>query len=214
MPDKQRNVAILIFDQVEVLDFAGPYEVFNVTAELNDPAPFNVYTVAESTAPVRTRGQLSINPNYSITHMPLADILIVPGGSGSRALLRKPHVIDWLREQAGQVETLISVCTGALVLAKAGLLGGLTVTTHHEALPELEKLVDSTSTISLFKRYQDNGKILLAGGVSAGTDLSLYVVRKLLGDEALSKTLNEMEYAWSESEQLQWPQAVAYFQGH
>ncbi len=211
MSNRQRNVAILVFDQVEVLDFAGPYEVFNVTAELNDPAPFNVYTIAESTAPIRTRGQLSVNPNYSIYQMPPAQILIVPGGFGSRALLHKPHFINWLRDQAEQVELLISICTGALVLAKAGLLSGLTITTHHENLSELAPLVDSSSTITTDRRYFDNGKILLAGGVSAGIDLSLYVIRKLLGDMVLSKTLNEMEYAWSESAQLQWPEAVARF---
>src|SRR5262249_43351799 len=138
MSDRQRNVAILVFDQVEVLDFAGPYEVFNVTAELNDPAPFNVYTVAESTTPIRTRGQLSINPNYNIFQMPPAEILVIPGGFGSRALLRKPHLIDWLRAEAEKVEVLISICTGALVLAKAGLLSELTITTHHENLSELK----------------------------------------------------------------------------
>ena len=97
------------------------------------------------------------------------------------------------------------------MLAKAGLLSGLTITTHHENLSELEQLVDSSSTITVDHRYLDNGKILLAGGVSAGIDLSLYVIRKLLGDTVLSKTLNEMEYAWSESSQLQWPQAVERF---
>jgi transcriptional regulator GlxA family with amidase domain len=211
MLNGQRNVAILVFDQVEVLDFAGPYEVFNVTAELNDPAPFNVYTIAESAAPIRTRGQLSVNPNYSIYQMPSADILIVPGGFGSRVLLHKPHLINWLRAQAEQIEMLISICTGALVLAKAGLLSGLTIMTHHDNLSELEQLVDSSSTITVDNRYFDNGKILLAGGVSAGIDLSLYVIRKLLGDRVLSKTLNEMEYAWSESAQLQWPQAIERF---
>lgn len=207
----QRNVAILVFDQVELLDFAGPCEVFNLTARLNDPAPFNVYTIAESTGPIRTRGQLSVNPTYSIYQMPSAEILIVLGGFGTCALLHKPHLIDWLRAQAEQVEVLMSICTGALVLAKAELLSELTITTHHDNLSELEQLVDSSSTITVDNRYLDNGKILLAGGVSAGIDLSLYVIRKLLGDLVLSKTLNEMEYAWSESAQPQWPQAVERF---
>lgn len=203
-----RHVAILIFDQVEVLDFAGPYEVFNVTAELNDPAPFNVFTVAESNAPIRTRGQLSINPNYSIYDMPKADILLIPGGYGSRALLKNQHVIRWVQEQAEQVELLLSVCTGALVLGKAGLLNGLEVTTHHDNLDDLAALVDNTGTINRDKRYVDNGKIVTSGGVSAGIDMSLYVVRQLLGDEVLTKTLTEMEYPWTADNNIKWKDCI------
>lgn len=202
-----RNVAIMLFDQIEVLDFAGPYEVFNVTAELNDPAPFNVYTVAESTAPVRTRGQLSVNPNHSIYSMPPADILIVPGGAGSRALLTKPHVLTWLQTQATQVAHMVSVCTGAMVLGKAGLLDGLTATTHHDNLDDLRNLVGEGTTVVSDLRYTDNGQILTAGGVSAGIDLSLYLVQKLLGDEVL-KTLAEMEYPWTPATHLAWPESV------
>jgi transcriptional regulator GlxA family with amidase domain len=191
-----------------VLDFAGPYEVFNVTGELNDPAPFNVFTVAESSAPIRTRGQMSINPNYSITNMPPADILIIPGGYGTRALLKKPHLLDWVEEQAQRVEYLLSVCTGALVLAQAGLLDGMTVTTHHDNLGDLERIVQGRAQVGDEKRYYDNGKILTAGGVAAGIDLSLYVVRNLLGDEVLRKTLAEMEYAWTPATNLLWTDAI------
>ena len=203
-----RNVAIMLFDQIEVLDFAGPYEVFNVTAELNDPAPFNVYTVAESSAPVRTRGQLSVNPNYSMTSMPLADILIIPGGAGSHALLQKPHILDWVRTQHETVTHLMSVCTGSMVLGKAGLLDNLTVTTHHDNLDDLRDLCNASTTIGTDKRYYDSGKILTAGGISAGIDLSLYLVRKLLGDAILSKTLYEMAYPWTPNDNLTWPDQV------
>ncbi len=192
----QRNVGIMLFEEIEVLDFAGPFEVFNVTAELNDPAPFNVYTVAETHAPVKTRGKLNINPNYSIYSMPKTDILIIPGGAGSRALLGKPNVIAWLQGQYEQVQHLASVCTGSIVLGKAGLLDGLNVTTHHENLDELRQYVSDDTTIEA-KRYLDNGKILTSGGISAGIDMSLYLVRKLLGDEVLAKTLKEMEYTWT-----------------
>ena len=159
-----RNVAILIFDQIEVLDFTGPYEVFNVTAELNTtttpggpPPLFNVYTVAESNAPVRTRGQLSVNPNYNLYDMPPPSIVIVPGGAGCRPLLQKPHILEWLQKQYcnPNVEYVLSVCTGSLVLAKAGIfdnLGGefgnvrggeaIEVTTHHDNLNDLQELLD------------------------------------------------------------------------
>jgi transcriptional regulator GlxA family with amidase domain len=198
----------LIFEEVEVLDFAGPLEVFNVTAELNDPAPFNVYLVAETAAPVKTRGKLVVHPNYSLYDAPPADILLVPGGAGSRALLKKPHVLNWLREQAGRAERLCSVCTGALVLAKAGLLVGLTATTHHDNLDELRALVDERTTLVSDRRYVDNGQILMSGGVSAGIDMSLYLVRQLLGDDVLKKTLSEMEYSWTPATALTWPDDV------
>lgn len=200
---QQLNVAILLFEDIEVLDFAGPFEVFNVTAELNEPAPFHVYTIAESASPIKTRGKLSVNPNYSIYSMPAADILIVPGGAGSRALLTKPYLLDWLRVQAAQVKHLMSVCTGALVLGKAGLLDGLTVTTHHDNLDDLRQLV-SADTQVIETRYVDNGHILTAGGISAGIDLSLYLVRNLLGDSVLKKTVEEMEYHYTTDDALLW----------
>lgn len=203
-----RHVAIMVFDDVEVLDFAGPYEVFNVTRELSLLSEMNVFTVAESTAPVRTRGQLSINPNYSFTNMPKTDILLIPGGAGCRALLKKPHILDWLREQSEKVELLLSVCTGSLVLAKAGLLNGLSVTTHHGNLDDLERLTEGSTIIS-DKRYVDTGKIIMSGGVSAGIDMSLYVIRKLYGDAVLAKTLSEMEYPWTANDELEYPDCIA-----
>ncbi|HRL11769.1 MAG TPA: DJ-1/PfpI family protein [Aggregatilineales bacterium] len=202
-----RNVAILIFDQIEVLDFAGPYEVFTVAAELTDPTPFMVYTVAETSAPVRTRGLMSVNPNYALTNCPPPDILIIPGGAGTRPLLKRPMLIDWLRAQADRVELLLSVCTGSLLLARAGLLDGLRATTHHDNLPDLDALAPACEIVR-DARYVDNGRILTAGGVSAGIDLALYVVRNLLGDAALARTLNEMEYAWDGSLDLKWPAAL------
>lgn len=199
-----RHVAIMIFDDVEVLDFAGPYEVFNVTRELSLMSEMNVFTVAESTAPVRTRGQLSLNPNYSFTNMPQTDILLIPGGAGSRTLLQKPHIIEWIRQQHSKVEYLLSVCTGSLPLAKAGLLDGLEATTHHDNLDELAALVNEDTSIIRDKRYVDTGKIIMSGGVSAGIDMSLYVIQKLYGDEVLAKTLTEMEYPWTPDTGLNW----------
>lgn len=203
-----RHVAIMVFDDIEVLDFAGPYEVFNVTRELSLMSEMNVFTVAESTAPVRTRGQLSINPNYSFTNMPETDILLIPGGAGCRTLLKKPHILEWVREQSEKVELLLSVCTGSLILAKAGLLNGLSVTTHHDNLDDLERLTQGSTIIS-DKRYVDTGKIIMSGGVSAGIDMSLYVIRKLYGDAVLAKTLSEMEYPWTENDALEYPACIA-----
>jgi transcriptional regulator GlxA family with amidase domain len=206
-----RVVAIFIFDEMEVLDFAGPYEVFNVTGELQDPSPFVVYTVAETTSTVKTRGQLLVEPNYSIETLPPADILIVPGGAGSRALLDKPNVVAWIQQQAPRVEILASVCTGSLLLAKAGLLQGLACTTHHTAIDSLQSLV-SKDTPVVAQRYIDHGKIVTAGGISAGIDMSLYLVHKLLGEDALKATTQEMEYAWTPDTSNPWVAEVLAMQ--
>ena len=192
---KTRNVAIFIFDDVEILDFAGPYEVFNVTTEMTDGTPFNVYSVALTEDIVHARGRLALQPAYSIDNCPQPDLLVIPGGLGTRPLLKNERVAEWLRDQVGKVEHLLSVCTGALLLAQAGLLKGLNATTHAGAFDELAA-ISSDITILKEERWVDNGKIITAGGVSAGIDMALYVVHKLLGDEALAAAITEMEYSW------------------
>ena len=117
-----RHVILFIFDDMEVLDFAGPFEVFNVTGELNDPAHFKVETVALTADLIKARGQLKIVPDYTLDNCPTPDILIVPGGWGTRPLLPNERLIDWLSQMAEQVELLLSVCTGSLLLAKAGVV--------------------------------------------------------------------------------------------
>jgi len=201
--NEPRNVAILVFPGIEVLDFAGPFEVFGVTGDMTDPTPFEVYTIAESTEPIRARGGLLIQPNYHLYAAPPPDILLVPGGAGSRPLMRKLAVLRWLRAQAPRVEILCSVCTGALVLAKAGLLAGQTVTTHHDNFDDLRDLVKDTATVVEDQRFTDNGKILTSGGVSAGIDMSLHIVHRLLGDEAVQRTITEMEYPWTPGTKLE-----------
>ena len=136
MSDKQRNVAIFIFDDVEVLDFAGPFEVFNVTSEVIEPAPFNTYTVALTEEPIKARGKLSINPHYSIDNCPTPDIILLPGGDGRRHLMKNERVLSWIAKHVDNLENLLSVCTGAFYIAHAGLLNGLSATTHHGAFPE------------------------------------------------------------------------------
>lgn len=196
IPSKQRNVAIFIFDNVEVLDFAGPFEVFHVTGEMVEFRPFNVYTVALQDYPIETRGKLTVTPDWSIETAPPADILIIPGGWGTRALLDDKTLLDWIKAQYEQVELLLSVCTGALLLGKAGLLDGLEATTHAGAFDLLRSIAPKT-TLKRNKRYVDTGKIITAGGISAGIDMSLHVIQRLLGDDALALTLKQMEYRWT-----------------
>ena len=189
-----RNVAILMFDDVEVLDFAGPFEVFSVTSELNKgERPFAVSTVAEHPGAVNARNGLSVNPDCTISDCPPPDILIVPGGQGTRKLIDNSAVINWIKDSARTAELVLSVCTGSLLLAKAGLLEGLEATTHHQVLDLLKELAPNTTIIEN-QRFVDNGKIITSGGIAAGIDMSLHVVGKLLGTAQAEQTADHMEY--------------------
>jgi len=190
-----RSVAILIFDEVEILDFCGPYEVFGVTGKRKNLEPFNVYTVAEHSRPIIARNQLSVNPQYTIANCPPPDILLVPGGYGTRREMHNFVLIDWIAKCSLQSELLLSVCTGALLLAKAGLLENLAATTHHLSIDLLKEIAPNTE-IRAGDRFVDNGKIILSAGISAGIDMSLYVVAKLLGIKVAIETAQHMEYDW------------------
>lgn len=189
----RRRVAILLFDDVEVLDFAGPFEVFSVTDELNAYTKFEVYTAAAAKKPVRTRNGLSVNPSYSLQDAPLPDILIVPGGDGTRPVLNQADVLEWVETCASQAGLVLSVCSGALVLAKAGLLEHLRATTHHQVFETLATLAPNTEIVK-DQRFVDNGKVVTSGGISAGIDMSLYIVERLEGREIADKTAAYMEY--------------------
>ncbi len=188
-----RNVAILIFDDVEVLDFCGPFEVFSVAAALHEPAAFKVYIVAERPVPVHARYGLVVQPHRAMADCPRPDLLLVPGGMGTRREMQNAPLVDWIRETAGRAELVLSVCTGALLLAKAGLVDGLDVTTHHAAFDLLRETAPH-STLREDKRYIDNGRVIVSAGVSAGIDMSLYVVGRLLGEDHAIETARHIEY--------------------
>ena len=191
-----RNVAILVFDEVEVLDFSGPYEVFNVACGAASPQPFYVYTVGITGQSVQARGRFTVTPRYSIENCPQADILIVPGGFGTRPLIKHDGLISWLTDQSEKAEWLLSVCTGALLLAKAGLLQNASATTHHTAFEQLMEL-SPTTKIEKDKRYvRSTAKIFTSGGISAGIDLALHMVEILAGPEVHAAVIDEMEYNW------------------
>ena len=190
---KKLNTAILIFDDVEVLDFAGPFEVFSVTNELNDYSLLNVYTVAKIKAPVKARNGLSVNPDYGINDAPIPDILIIPGGIGTRQLLHQDDVLYWIKVSAHSADKVLSVCTGALLLAKIGLLDGLRSTTHNSAFELLAEIAPNTE-IDRSARFIDNGNVITSAGISAGIDMSLHVIEKLYGFEVAQNTAAYMEY--------------------
>lgn len=194
-----QRVAILIFDEVEVLDFAGPFEVFGVTGAHDEVKPFEVYTVAERSTPVIARNGLSINPNYTVHNCPEPDIIVVPGGRGTRREMHNTVLREWITAHAGTGRLTLSVCTGSLVLAAGGLLNGLSATTHHSAFGELAEIAP-TVTIRRDQRYVDNGQIVTSAGISAGIDMALYIVARLLGPEKARQTAAYMEYNWRETE--------------
>lgn len=190
------NVAILVFDGVEVLDFAGPFEVFSVAAAVMPRTPympFFTYTVGLTAKSVSTTGSLTVTPHHSMHDCPQPDILIVPGGEGSRRLLKHDRLLVWIAEQAERVQILASVCTGALVLARAGVLAGKRVTTHHGAFDRLPELEPSVIVVR-DKRFLRDGKVWTSGGISAGIDMSLAIVEHLLKDTA--PVVEEMEWMW------------------
>lgn len=187
------TVAIVLFDDVEVLDFAGPFEVFGVAG--GAAKPYRVMTVAQTRRPILARNHLSINPDHDFASMPHADILVVPGGYGTRREKAHAPMLDFIRAKATAAELVISVCTGALLLAKAGLLARLHATTHHGALDELAQ--DAPDCVVLpGARVVDNGKFVLSAGISTGIEACLYVVARQHGAAVADATAAYMEYDW------------------
>jgi transcriptional regulator GlxA family with amidase domain len=189
------NLAILIFEDVEVLDFCGPFEVFTVSNRFTDPPALNVFTVAEKPGPVVTRGGLSVNLHYRLADCPRPDLLLVPGGQGTRREMHNRALIEWIKQASTKAELVMSVCTGALLLAKAGLLDGLEATTHQGAIDLLREVAPNTM-IHADRRFVDNGRVVCSAGIAAGIDMSLHVVGRLLGREVADKTARQMEDPW------------------
>ena len=188
-----RTVAILLFDDVEVLDFTGPFEVFSVTGRRDGSNPFDVFTVSQDGNAVVARNNLIVTPKHSFADCPRADILVIPGGYGTRREMLNEKVLDFVRDRAQRAEILLSICTGALILGRAGLLDGIRATTHHGAVEEL-RLAAPNAHVQAHERVIDNGKTVVAAGVSSGIDASFHVVARLLGREVAAETARYIEY--------------------
>lgn len=187
------NVALVVFEGVELLDFAGPGEVFSAAMGPNGVA-FEVWTVASSTQPVEAnRAVLTVVPERSIADCPTPDLVVIPGGAG--ALTRDRPMMDWIKARAADSEVILSVCNGAMVLAQAGLLDRLEATTHVGMIDVLRRQAPKVRVVA-GRRFVDNGKIVTSAGVSAGIDAALHLVGRLLGPEAALNTAKYMEYAW------------------
>ena len=200
MTGKQYSVGILIFPDVEVLDFCGPFEVFSVTRlnreDGSDPlSPFVVHLVAEQEGPVTARGGLTVLPTATLDDCPPLDILVVPGGWGTRQAAQRPRLMDWIRRQGEAVAMLTSVCTGSLLLAGAGLLNDRRATSHWAALddmaaafPEVDVVYDEHVTI--------DEHVYTSAGISAGIDMALRVVAATCGEPLARATARRMEYPY------------------
>jgi transcriptional regulator GlxA family with amidase domain len=198
--DRPVSVGILLFTDVEVLDFAGPFEVFSVASRvaLRDGdaplAPFDVLTVGRSGNPVRARHGLTVIPAHSFASCPPFDVLIVPGGVVAEPLADSA-VLDWVRDRHDRAHITASVCTGAFILAKAGLLNGLAAATHWEDVGELRATHPEIDVIERV-RFVDEGRVLSSAGVSSGIEMSLNLVGDLIGHDAARRTARQMEYAF------------------
>jgi len=186
-----RQVAVLLYPGVELLDFAGPTEVF-AAARAGDGRRFRVFTVAETTDPLSSQGCVTVTPQFSFADCPRPDLIVVPGGS---VPLGRPAVVEWVRNSAREAEVALSVCNGALLFARAGLLEGIDATTHQGSIDLLAQS-HPTTRVRPELRFVDAGRVVTTAGVSAGIDGALHVVARLLGEDTARRTALYMEYRW------------------
>ena len=205
------EIGIYVFDQVEVLDFAGPYEVFTtaarVHARMNSGARsasakgeplFSVTTVGFDGREITARAGLKIRPDTTIDKHPPFDILVIPGGVVTEEL-KRDALTPWLRQQATRVRILASVCTGALLLGRAGLLDGIAATTHWEDLQDLATVAPAC-VVRQGVRWVDANDIVTSAGISAGIDMCLHLVERVAGRTLALATARQMDFDWTENE--------------
>jgi transcriptional regulator GlxA family with amidase domain len=194
------NVGVLLFEGVAVLDVAGPFEVLTrarlepgvESRHTEDDALFDVFTVAKTGEPVTATGGIVIVPRHSFADAPRIDLLLVPGGFGTRPVLQDAETIDWIRRTAASAQRTASVCTGALLLARAGLLDGRRATTHWGAFGLLTSLAKDV-TVDREARFVDDG-VMTSAGVASGMDLALHIVETLFGRAVADETARYIEY--------------------
>jgi transcriptional regulator GlxA family with amidase domain len=200
----RKHVGIVIYEEVEVLDFCGPFEVFSVTRtnEENrrvEPSPFEALLVAQTSAPVTATGGMQVLPHYTFANCPHLNIVVVPGGWGFRNELGNGELLGWLRDRAAKAETLTGVCTGSMLLGSAGLLDGLNATTHWRFLDGMRDSFPAVK-VQYDKHFVVDGRVHTSAGISAGIDMSLKVVAQYCGEAVSRATARHMEYPYPESD--------------
>lgn len=189
-----RNVGIFIFDDAEVLDFAGPFEVFSVTSQINDEKVFNVFTVARTRELVTAVNGLLVSPSFSFENHPPIDILIIAGGQGTRKLLNDEVVLDWINKRTYTAELTLSICSASRVVGILGLLDDKPYCTHHEVYEHMSKICPEGIPQKEKRFVQSSERLYTSGGISAGIDLSFHIVAQLLGQKTANSTARYMEY--------------------
>ena len=197
--NRVRNIAIFIHERVELLDFAGPGEVFAIARNKNGRRAFNVYTVAVTDEPITSQGFLKVVPEFTFANCPPPDILVLPGGA-TNIPAEDDRVMEWIKETVPKTEKTLSVCTGAYLLAKAKFLDGKKATTHWRAIRSLRDRFPKIEVVEN-QRYVDSGQTITSAGISAGIDASLYLVQTLLGVDSANQTARQMEYNWKADEE-------------
>lgn len=192
--ERQRNIGIFLFDDVEIIDFTGPYSVF-LNANAGGWHAYRVFTVAESTEPITTVGGMTVLPDHAFGEHPGIDILVVPGGWGVWAQRKSPRVLDWIRGTSRDSEIVFSVCTGSFVLSRAGLLDGQSATTNAGAVARLQDEVPTCRVLG-GERFVDSGKVITSAGLSAGIDGALHVVERTIGKAWAQMVSFGLEYDW------------------
>jgi transcriptional regulator GlxA family with amidase domain len=197
VPSPGRQVGVLLFPEVELLDYCGPLEVFTVAARLLErPIPsLHVFTIAEREGPLKTRAGSRVLPDYTLESHPRIDILVVPGGWGTRREVDNAQLISWIGGVMATAQITASVCTGVFLLARTGRLGRREVTTHWASLDRLATDFPELIVASGV-RWVDTGDVVTSAGISAGIDMSLHLVARLFGDDLARRTARQMEYEW------------------
>ena len=195
------NIGIYIYDEVEVLDFTGPFEVLTTAGRVysrlhpDSGSPFDVFLVAEGPQLVRARGSLHVQPHCSIGEHPNFEVLIVPGGE-HEAELGKPQVSAWIADVSRDCRLVASVCTGAFLLAGAGLLEGKPCTTHWEDILDLRARFPELDVREEVP-WVDSGRVITSAGISAGIEMALHLVTRLAGKDLALRTARQMQYVWN-----------------
>lgn len=187
----KRSIAIVLFDVVEELDFVGPWEIFTYARQL-EPETCDVFTVSERGGEVRCAKGLRVLADHSFETAPRADVILVPGGMGTRTEVDNPRIVEYIRRSAVSAELTTSVCTGSFLLERAGLLAGKRATTHWASIDRFRAL-GSVQVVD-DARVVDEGAVITSAGVSSGIDMALYVVGRLWGPELARRVQKGVEY--------------------
>ncbi|WP_281186476.1 DJ-1/PfpI family protein [Nocardia crassostreae] len=195
---------MVLFDGVEELDFVGPWEVLAFWTRTVPEDGWEVYTVSRDGKPLTCAKGLRVTPDHSFETMPGLDVLVLPGGMGTRPMIHDEPMLNWLRAVRETTPLITSVCTGALVLAAAGLLAGRPATTHWLSLTRLTE-IDPSIDVRPDDRYVDDGDIITSAGVSAGTDMALHLLQRLAGDDRARWVRRGIQYDPQPPAGTDWP---------